>query len=166
MDILGKEKDILVKKETLLVNKQTKIDELEPWRVNLHELRAKRGMSYKQIAEKENLSEKSVTRVFTGEAKSPGVDLIRKIIHALDGKWSEIFSEGDAVIAPIELITAQIDCEKALEINSALSDKTRDLERKNAELEAEIATLTLKLEHQERVIGLLERLNKALEERF
>lgn len=148
------------------MNKQTKIDELEPWRVNLHELRTKRGMSYKQIAEKENLSEKSVTRVFTGEAKSPGVDLIRKIIHAIDGKWSEIFSEGDAVIAPIELITAQIDCEKALEVNSVLSDKTRDLERKNAELEAEIATLTLKLEHQERVIGLLERLNKALEERF
>lgn len=147
------------------MNKQTKIDELEPWRVNLHELRTKRGMSYKQIAEKENLSEKSVTRVFTGEAKSPGVDLIRKIIHAIDGKWSEIFSEGDAVIAPIELITAQIDCEKALEVNSVLSDKTRDLERKNAELEAEIATLTLKLEHQERVIGLLERLNKALEER-
>ena len=60
MDILCREKDILVKKETLLVNKQTKIDELEPWRVNLHELRAKRGMSYKQIAEKENLSEKEI----------------------------------------------------------------------------------------------------------
>jgi transcriptional regulator with XRE-family HTH domain len=145
------------------MKKNININELEPWRVNLHELRSKQELSYKQIAEKENLSEKSVMRVFTGEAKSPGVELIRKIIHALDGRWSEIFSEGDAVIAPIELITAQIDCEKAMEVNKVLSDELREAQRKIAEMEAQISTLSLKLDHQDQVISLLERLNKALE---
>ena len=146
------------------MNRQNIINNnLEPWRINLCDLRSKKDMSYKQIAEKENLSEKSVIRVFTGEAKSPGVDLIRKIIHALDGKWSEIFSEGDAVIAPIELITAQIDAEKALDAYSSASDELREEKRKNADLQAEIEKLTLKLEYKQREIDLLERLNKALE---
>ena len=138
---------------------------LEPWRANLCELRSKRDLSYHQIAERENLSEKSVMRVFTGEAKSPGVDLIRKIIHALDGKWSEIFSEGDAVIAPIELITAQIDAEKAEIAYNAASDELREEKRRNAEYLARIEMLELKLEHKQREIDLLERLNKALEGR-
>lgn len=84
--------------------------EQELWRLNLKELKARVKMSTKQIAEKEHLSEKSVARVLSGEAKSPSVDLVRRIIHALGGTWGEIFSESGAQIvgeeAAAELVAA------------------------------------------------------------
>ena len=98
------------------MNRQNSIaTEQEQWRINLKELRNKVGMSNKQIADKENLSEKSVARVFSGEAKSPGVDLVRRIIHALGGTWSEIFAESGAVIGGQDLATLQAEVTRLTE---------------------------------------------------
>ena len=135
--------------------------EQELWRINLKELRARTGMSFKQIADKENLSEKSVARVFSGEAKNPGVDLIRRIIHTLGGNWNEIFAESGAVIGGQDLATLQTEVTRLTEENalltSSLSIANLELsvqKDKVAALEAENKILSIKLEYEEKISAL------------
>lgn len=118
----------------------------EQWRINLIALWKRTGMSAKQIAEKEDLCEKSVSRVFSGESKNPGADLVRKIIHALGGTWNEIFAESGAVIGDKDL--------------AALQAEVGRLTEENATLRTEIAMLRMKLEHKEEIIALHNYYNK------
>lgn len=146
----------------------------ELWRNNLREMREKKGMSFKAIAEKENLSEKSVIRVFSGEAKSPGVDLVRRIIHAMNGSFSEVFSESSAVIVCENVGALQADYDRMTEELAQtkalveLREAERDLGLAEiAQLKNELATekqktdlLTLKLQHKEEIIALHNYYNK------
>lgn len=150
------------------MNRQNSIaTEQEQWRINLKELRNKVGMSNKQIADKENLSEKSVARVFSGEAKSPGVDLVRRIIHALGGTWSEIFAESGAVIGGQDLATLQAEVTRLTEEVDRL---TQNLNIANLELAAQKGKVTalenenkilcLKLEYEEKLVAVHNFYNK------
>lgn len=139
----------------------------ELWRVNLKELKARTGMSTKQIAEKENLSEKQVARVFSGEAKSPCVDLIRRIIHAMGGTWSEIFAESCAVIGSQDLATLQAEVARLTEENALLTSSLNiaNLElsvekNKVVALEGENQILKLKLEYEEKLNAVHNFYNK------
>lgn len=150
------------------MNRQTCInDGQELWRKNLKELRSRAGMSPKQIADKENLSEKTVTRVFTGEAKNPGVDVIRRIIHALGGTWCEIFAESSAVIGSQDLVTLQAEVNRLTEENTVLSSSLNianlDLaaqKNKVVALESENKILQLKLEYEEKLVAVHNFYNK------
>lgn len=150
------------------MNRQTCINEgQELWRKSLNELRNRTGMSYKQIADKENLSEKSVTRVFTGEAKNPGVDVIRRIIHALGGTWGEVFAESCAVIGSQDLVTLQSEVNRLTEENAVLTSSLNianlDLaaqKSKIAALESENKILQLKLEYEEKLVAVHNFYNK------
>ena len=130
----------------------------EQWLINLIELKNRSDKSLKQIAESENLAEKSVVNVFTGKSKSPGVDLVRRIIHSLGGSWAEIFGESGAVIGGQDLatletqnaeLTHELDvCQANVEIltieNKVLSDKV-------AALENEKHLLALRLEYEQKL---------------
>lgn len=126
-------------------------------------------MSSKQIADKENLSEKSVSRVFSGEAKNPGVDLIRRIIHALGGTWGEIFGESGAVIGGQDLVTLQAEVDRltaevellASNLNIATLDNSV-LKDKVVALENENKLLCLKLEYEEKINAVHDYYNKRL----
>jgi transcriptional regulator with XRE-family HTH domain len=150
------------------MNRQTCINEgQELWRKSLNELRNRTGVSYKQIADKENLSEKAVSRVFSGEAKNPGVDLIRRIIHALGGTWSEVFAESSAVIGSQDLVTLQAEVNRLGEENALLASSLNianlDLaaqKDKVTALESEIKILRLKLEYEEKLVAVHNFYNK------
>lgn len=141
--------------------------ELEQWLINLKELRSRTNLSNKQIADKENLSEKSVARVFSGEAKNPGVDLVRRIIHALGGTWSEIFGESGAVIGGQDLATLQAEVDRLTEENSILLSNLNIAKieatvqkDKITALEAEVQILRLKLEYEEKLVAVHNFYNK------
>ena len=86
------------------MNKQISIPEgAEQWLINLIELKNRSDMTVKQIAEKADLAEKSVSNVFAGISKNPGVELIRRIMTTLGGHWSDIFDESGAVIGGKDL---------------------------------------------------------------
>ena len=142
-------------------------EELEQWLINLKELKHRTDLSCKQIADKENLSEKSVARVFSGEAKNPGVDLIRRIIHALGGNWSEIFGESGAVIGGQDLVTLQAEVDRLTKENDILTSNltianldNATLKSKVQALESEIKLLNLKLEYEEKLIAVHNFYNK------
>ena len=97
------------------------------WVINLIELRNHTGITYKQIAESENLSEKSVSNVFLCKAKNPGVDLVRRIIHALGGSWRDIFGESDAVIGSQDLATLQVEVDRLTARKKVLSNNIERL---------------------------------------
>ncbi len=139
----------------------------EQWRVNLKELKNKAGLTSKQIADKENLSEKTVVRVFSGEAKNPGVDLVRRVIHALGGSWNEIFGESGAVIGGQDLATLQAEVDRLTEEVALLTSnlnianlENSVMKEKNAALESENKLLCLKLEYEEKLVAVHNFYNK------
>ena len=142
-------------------------DGAEQWLINLIELYNRSDMTFKQIAEQENLAEKSVSNVLLGKSKNPGVDLIRRIIHALGGHWSEIFGESGAVIGGQDLATLQAEVDRLTEevalLTSALNlanSNLSDQKDKISALETENKILSLKLEYDEKIIAIHDFYNK------
>ena len=139
----------------------------EPWLINLIDLKNKTGLTVKQISDAENLAEKSVSNVFQGKSKSPSVNLIRRIIHALGGSWREIFGESDAVIGSQDLATLQneVDTLRAenerLTITLNIKEIDLNVERnKVSTLESKIQLLKLKLEYEEKLNAVHSFYNK------
>ncbi len=135
----------------------------EQWLINLIELKNRTDVTIRQIAEKENLAEKSVQNVFYGKAKNPGVDLVRRIVHALGGSWTEIFAETCAVIGSQDLASLQ---EENAELRVCIDGLKIDLEmerKKNATLESEKNMLTVKLEYEQKINNLHDIYGKLLQ---
>ena len=124
------------------------IDGDELWRTNLREIKAKKGMRVAEIAVKTALPEKTVARVFSGESKSPGVDIVRRIINALGASWGDVFAESSAVIT-----TQDVECLQ--EQIKQLSDEIVEMRR-----EHESELLRLKLEYTEKIVAVYDRLVK------
>ena len=114
----------------------------EQWLINLIDLKNRTDISLKQIAEKENVSEKSVSNVFFGKSKNPGVDLIRRIIHALGGSWSEIFGESGAVIGGQDLASLQKELDSAQNTIRDLTAEVARLTEENTDLRNQVLALT------------------------
>lgn len=142
-------------------------DGAEQWLINLIELKNRTDMSFKQIAEKINTAEKSVSNVFLGKSKNPGIDLVRRIISALGGSVSEVFGESGAVIGGQDLATLQAEVDRLTEevtiLTSALTlanSNLTDQKDKISELETENKILSLKLEYDEKIIAIHDFYNK------
>lgn len=151
------------------MNKQISIPNgAEQWLINVIELKNRRiDLSINQIAEKENLSEKSISNVFSGKSKNPGVDLVRRIIHALGGTWSEIFGESGAVIGGQDLAALQKEVDRLTEEVTLLSNKldisnleNTVLKDKVTALENENKLLCVKLEYEEKLVAVHNFYNK------
>lgn len=150
------------------MNRQISIPEgAEQWLINLIELYNRSDLTMKQIAESQGLAEKSVSNVLLGKSKNPGVDLIRRIITALGGKWREIFGESDAVIGSQDLVTLQNEVDRLTADNSLLTEtlnisnvENSVLKDKVTALENEITLLRLKLEYEEKISALHNYYNK------
>lgn len=152
------------------MNRQIGIPEgAEQWLINLIELKNRTDMSFKQIAEKISTAEKSISNVFLGKSKNPGVDLVRRIIAALGGSVSEIFGESGAVIGGQDLVALQAEADRltaevellASNLNIATLDNSV-LKEKVAALESENKLLCLKLEYEEKLVAVHDFYNKRL----
>lgn len=138
------------------------------WLDNLKELRAAKGLSVKQIAERTSLPERSVARIFAGETPNPYVDTLRRIVKVLDGSLDGIFADTKVVVGGVNLATLQEENAKLTEDNKRLNG---ELERLNGELALAVAEsamlngkvvsltaendiLRLKLDHKEEIIAL------------
>ena len=111
---------------------------LAPWQTALNELRAKTGMSYKQLGDALNVSEKSVSRLFTGEAKKPDFFFVSQVIRKLGGSVSEILGEGGAYIVSQDIITLQAQYDELKVSYEKLLEENETLRAKNTELTDEL----------------------------
>ena len=137
------------------------------WLDNLKELKKAKGMTAKQIAEKTNLPERTVNRIFSGDTDNPYVDTLRRIVAVLGGSLDDLFAEskiivGDQGLAALQeevnKLTAEIERLKT-EI-ALLTTENNILKDKNVTLSAEIDLLRLKLEHKEEIIAIHNYYNK------
>ena len=150
------------------MNRQISIpDGAEQWLINLIELKNRTNITLKQLADKENLSEKSVSNVFLGKVKNPGVDLIRRVIHALGGTWHEIIGESGAVIGGQSLASLQSEVDRLTQEVALLSSnlnisnlENTVLKDKVTALENENKLLCLKLEYEEKLNAVHNFYNK------
>ena len=130
------------------------------WLDKLKDLKKRSGMSTKQIAEKADMSERTVTRIFSGETYAPGIDKLRDIVYAMGGSLDDILDESDFHL-PTPLAEA-LKTENTT-LQNAVNDLTAEnvrLKDENAALKVEIDRLRLILEHKEEIISLHNYYNK------
>jgi transcriptional regulator with XRE-family HTH domain len=140
------------------------------WLDNLKQLKTAKGMSVKQISEQTNLPERTLTRIFSGETESPGIDNLLKIVHVLGASLDCIFEDTRFVVASVDNITLQADIDN---LNAEIARLNSELELSYAEnsvLKDKVSVLTnenellrIRLEHKEEIISLHNYYNKLME---
>lgn len=148
------------------MNRQLSIPpDAEQWLINVIELYNKSDLTMKQIAEKENLAEKSISNVLLGKSKSPSVNLVRRIIHALGGSWREIFGESDAVIGNQDLASLQEEVDRLNALADQLAAEKEALTNENLLLKEKVESLRFKIDDlKDDLITLLKHSYKTKEE--
>lgn len=124
------------------------------WLDNLKELKKQTGMSTKQIAEKTNLPERTVTRIFSGETDHPYADTLDLIVKALGHDLGDIFADTKAIIATDTLVEMKENVD-IVEAERDLAETKNDmLEAKVSALSTEIELLKKELAHKEELLAL------------
>lgn len=123
------------------------------WLDNLKELKKQAGMSAKQIAEKTNLPERTVSRIFSGDTENPYMDTLRRIVDVLGGSLDDLFVESKVRVANTDLIALQAEYDQLQAEASDLRAENVRLKDENASLKADLDRLRLTLEHKEEVLA-------------
>jgi transcriptional regulator with XRE-family HTH domain len=130
------------------------------WLDNLKELKKAKGMSAKQIAEKTNLPERTVNRIFSGDTDNPYVDTLHRIVSVLGGSLDDILADTKVVVGEKNLVTLQENVEVATAERDLIAAENTILKDKVAALTAEIEMLKMQLNHKEELLALHNYYNK------
>lgn len=134
------------------------------WLDKLKDLRKTAGMSAKQIAEKTNMSERTISRIFSGETYAPGIDKLRDIVYAMGGSLDDILDESDFHLpTPLAeaLKTENLTLQNAV---NDLTDENVRLKDKIAELKAELEHLRFDYAHKDEMLAQKQRIIELQEE--
>lgn len=124
------------------------------WLENLKELKKKTGLSTKQIAERANMSERTVARIFSGETDHPYADTLDIITTAMGFRLSDIFGNTNVILASDDLVKAQetvnvVEAERDLAVI-----EIKRLESQVASLTTEVELLKKEVLHKEELLAL------------
>ena len=119
---------------------------------NLKELKNRTSMSAKQIAEKTNLPERTVNRIFSGDTDNPYADTLHRIVTVLGGSLDDILTDSKVVVGGKDLVTLQetLDVVTAERDNAVMENAT--LKEEVAALAAEAEVLRVQLKHKEEIM--------------
>lgn len=131
------------------------------WLDKLKELKKEKGMSVKQIAERTNLPERTVNRIFSGDTDNPYVDTLHRIVSALGGSLDDILTDSKVVVGGTDLVTLQGEVDRLTSETERLGGELALVNAEYAVLKDKVVTLTaendilrLKLEHKEELLAL------------
>ena len=130
------------------------------WLENLKELKKKTGMSTKQIAEKTNLPERTVCRIFGGETDHPYADTLDLIVKALGYDLGDIFAATKVIVATDDLVEIKESVDVVEAERDLVIAELEMLRAKTAAQETEILLLKERLQHKEEIIALHNYYNK------
>ena len=130
------------------------------WLENLKELKKKKGMSSKQIAEKTGLPERTVCRIFSGETDNPYVDTLHRIVTTLGGSLDDILADSKVVVGDHNLVTLQENVAEVTAERDSITEENAILKDKVATLTAENEKLIMQLKHKDEIIALHNYYNK------
>lgn len=137
------------------------------WLDNLKELKKDRQMSSKQIAERSNLPERTVTRVFSGCTANPYIDTLDRIATALGCSLGDILAGTKAVVGDSNLSTLQesidiVNAEKETlmaERDMVIAENTILKEKVNT-LSNENELLKMQIMYKDQIIAIHDYYNK------
>jgi transcriptional regulator with XRE-family HTH domain len=131
------------------------------WNENLKDFKKKTGLTTKQIAERSNLPERTVSRIFSGDTNSPYMTTLIPICKVLGCSLDDVFADTKVVVATEtvaelqENVTElQENVEVAISENDLLSAENKILQNKVTTLEKEIELLKTKLMHKEELLAV------------
>lgn len=124
------------------------------WLENLKEMKAKSGLSPKQIAEKTQLPERTIKRIFAGETDNPYVDTIHRIADAIGCTLNDIFADTKVVVATETLAEVKEVAEVVSAEKELLLAELEMLRTKTAAQEMEIMLLKKDLQHKDELLAV------------
>ena len=130
------------------------------WLDNLKELKKAKGMTSKAIADKTNLPERTVVRIFSGDTPNPYVDTLYRIVAVLGGSLDDVLADSKTVVGSTNLATLQAENDRLSSELTLAQAELAVLKDKVANLTAENDMLRMKLEHKEEIISLHNYYNK------
>lgn len=130
------------------------------WLDNLKELKKAKGMTIKQIADRTNLPERTVARIFSGDTDNPYVDTLHRIVTVLEGSLDDILADTKVVIGSQKLAVLQENVDTVTAERELLTAENAALKSQVAALTAENELLRLKLAHKDEIIALHNYYNK------
>lgn len=130
------------------------------WLDNIKELKKAKGMSVKQIAEKTNLPERTVTRIFSGDTDNPYVDTLHRIVTVLGGSLDDILADTKVVVGEKDLATLQENVDTVTAERDLIVAENAILKDKVTTLTAENEMLKMQLMHKDEIIALHNYYNK------
>lgn len=124
------------------------------WLDNLKELKKTKGMTAKQIADKTNLPERTVNRIFSGDTDNPYVDTLHRIVTVLGGSLDDILADTKVVVATESLVELKENVDVTAAQRDLIAVENEMLKTKNAALTTEIELLKKELSHKEELLAL------------
>ena len=124
------------------------------WLDNLKELRKQTKMTYKQIADKANLPERTVNRVFSGDTDNPYVETLHRIVDALGFTLNDIFADTAAIVATEDVIGLKDNVEVITAQNDLITVENEMLKKKVDALTTELELIKKELAHKEELLAL------------
>ena len=130
------------------------------WLDNLKELKKRTGMSAKQIADKTNLPERTISRILAGETDHPYADTLDLIVKALGYDLGDIFADTKVIVATDELVEIKESVDVVEAEHDRILVENEMLKTKNTALTMEIELLKKELQHKEELLALHNYYNK------
>lgn len=131
------------------------------WLDIIKERRKELNLTIKCVAERADLTERTTSRIFSGETPSPSADTLKRIAKALELSLDYILADGNSVVGSKSYAELQerndtlvAEVERLTNENALLSAENSVLKDKVGVLTTENDILRLKLEHKEEIISL------------
>ena len=124
------------------------------WLENLKELKKAKGMTSKQIAEKANLPERTVIRIFSGDTDNPYVDTLHRIVTVLGGSLDDILTDSKVVVATESLVEVKENATAVEAERDLVRVENEMLKTKNSALTSEVEILKKELQHKEELLAV------------
>ena len=124
------------------------------WLDSLKELKTKTGMTPKQIADKTNLPERTVSRIFSGDTDNPYADTLHRIVVALGGSLDDILADTKVVVATETIVEIKENADAIAAQNDLIAVENEMLKKKVDALTTEVALLKKELDHATEIIAL------------
>ena len=130
------------------------------WLDNLKELKKEKNLSTKQLAEKSNLPEKTVTRILAGKTANPYMDTLDRLAVALGCTIGDILAGTKVVVGDENLAQLTTQLEATIADRDLVIAENAILKDKVSALSAENELLNMKLMHKEELLALHNYYNK------
>ena len=117
-------------------------------------------MSVKQIAERTNLPERTVNRIFSGDTNNPYVDTLHRIVTVLGGSLDDILADTKVVVGDHDLVTLQENVDVVTAERDLIIAENAMLKEKVTALTSENDLLKMQLIHKDEIIALHNYYNK------